>query len=161
MTTIISKDGNSLKVNGTAREKSPRPKNSRLNKQSSRDSLSMINERNATSAQSIDQDDDSETENLSPLLYTNKKSQMKHVKKIAGSPGSTSSSSSSSAQMQTSPSTQLQPQLQKQQPQISQSQTALHIDGVNENIDDTTDADDREIEVCEDDSWPKYLLSSN
>lgn len=78
--------------------------------------------------QATEQDDDSESENLSPLLYhKNKKSQVKHVKKIANS----SAAATATTQFQT-----------------TQLQTPLHIDGVNVSIDDTdTDLEQRDIEV--------------
>lgn len=123
MSVLPPKEESSIaKVNGNMREKSPRQKSGQtVNKQQNRDSLQLINEKNATNAQTIEQDDDSETENLSPLLYKNKKSQLKHGKKMASS-----SSTSTTAPIQ----------------------SALHIDGINESIDDTdTDLEERDIEV--------------
>lgn len=134
MSVLLPKEENSnTKMNGNMREKSPRQKSGQTNnKQQNRDSLHLINEKKSTNAQPTEQDEDSETENLSPLLYKNKKSQLKHGKKIAGS---SSTSLTTPMQFQTSQ-------------QIAPSQTALHIDGVNESIDDTdTDLEERDMEV--------------
>lgn len=110
------------------REKSPRQKGSQSKQQQNRDSLHLVNEKNAANLQPTEQDDDSETENLSPLLYhKNKKTTyMKPMKKLS------TTAAMGSAQMPF------------QQPQ----QAALHIDGVEESIDDTdTDLEDRNTEV--------------
>lgn len=129
MSVLLPKeDNNNSKVSNSVREKIQRQKGGQTTKQQNRDSLHLVNEKNATNLQPTEHDDDSESENLSPLLYhKNKKSQMKHVKKIANA----SSATIATTQFQT-------PSLQ----------TPLHIDGVNESIDDTdTDLEEREIEV--------------
>lgn len=122
-------DNNNSKVSNSLREKSLRQKNGQPTKQQNRDSLHLVNEKNATNLQPTEQDDDSETENLSPLLYhKNKKMQMKHGKKLAN----VSLSAAAGTQLQS-----------------PQSQTALQIDGVNESIDDTdTDLEDIEVRFC-------------
>lgn len=128
MSVLLPKeDNNNSKVPSSLREKAQRQKNGQTTKQQNRDSLHLINEKNATNLQATELDDDSETENLSPLLYhKSKKSQMKHGKKSANA-----STASATTQFQT-----------------QQSQSALHMDGVNESIDDTdTDLDDRDHEV--------------
>lgn len=132
MSVLLPKeDNNNSKMSNSLREKAQRQKSSgQTTKQQNRDSLHLVNEKNATNLQPTEQDDDSETENLSPLLYhKNKKSQMKHGKKTANA--SSGAATTATTQFQT-----------------SQPQTALHIDGVNEPIDDTdTDIEEREIEV--------------
>lgn len=143
MSVLLPKDDiNNSKSTSQFREKSPRQKTGQTNKQQNRDSLHLVNEKNANNLQSIEQDDDSETENLSPLLYhknNNKKSQMKHGKKGTSNGGSSSSSSAFA-----SPNAPIQFQSQ----QIQSSQSALHIDGVIESIDDTdTDIEERDSEV--------------
>lgn len=142
MSVLMPKDEtNNTKSTSQFREKSPRQKNGPNNKQQNRDSLHLVNEKNANNLQSIEQDDDSETENLSPLLYhkNNKKSQMKHGKKGTSTVGSSSSSSAFA-----SPKAPIQFQSQQIQP----SQSALHIEGVIESIDDTdTDIEERDSEV--------------
>lgn len=82
MTTILPKEENiDLTLNGSTRKESPGQKNFLPSKQLSRDSLCMINERNAIGThQSIEQEDDSETENLSPLL----KFETNHSKSVLG-----------------------------------------------------------------------------
>ncbi|XP_055311143.1 probable E3 ubiquitin-protein ligase MGRN1 [Sitodiplosis mosellana] len=131
MSVLLPKeDNNNGKVSNSLREKAQRQKSSgQTAKQQNRDSLHLVNEKNATNLQPTEQDDDSETENLSPLLYhKNKKSQMKHGKRTVNA--STAAAVTATTQFQT-----------------SQPQTALHIDGVNESIDDTdTDIEEREIE---------------
>ena len=72
------------------------------------------------SFQAADQDDDSENENLSPLLNPKSKKSQKQAKK-------SNSNFAGNQQQQQQP----QPQQQPQQP------TALQMDGVNEPIDDT------------------------
>lgn len=134
MTTVLPKDENAgQKINGMTKEKSPRQKSFKANKAMlSQDSLAHINEKNATSIQSIEQDDDSDTGNLSPLLHTNAKSLLKHVKKLSGLPSSMSS----------------QAQQQQLEPQLSQSHAALQIDGVSKPVDENdTDAEERNKEV--------------
>lgn len=129
MSVLLPKeDNNNSKVTNSLREKCQRQKSGQTAKQQNRDSLHLVNEKNATNLQPADQDDDSETENLSPLLYhKSKKAQAKHGKKVANTSAMTAGT------------TQFQAQ---------QSQSALHIDGVNESIDDTdTDVEDRDIEV--------------
>lgn len=142
MSVLLPKDEtNNTKVTSQFREKSPRQKSGQTNKQQNRDSLHLVNEKNANNLQSIEQDDDSETENLSPLLYhkNNKKSQMKHGKKGTSNGGSSSSSSAFA-----SPNAPIQFPSQ----QIQSLQSALHIDGVIESIDDTdTDIEERDSEV--------------
>lgn len=135
MSVLLPKeDNNNAKISNSLREKVQRQKSGgTTTKQQNRDSLHLVNEKNATNLQPTEQDDDSETENLSPLLYhKNKKSQMKHGKKtVNASTAASAGAASASTQFQT-----------------SQPQTALHIDGVNESIDDTdTDIEEREIEV--------------
>lgn len=141
MSVLLPKEdnNNSKSTQNQFREKSPRQKCGQLTaKQQNRDSLHLVNEKNANNLQpTIEQDDDSETENLSPLLYhKSKKSQIKHHgKKLSGA---SSTSSSSSVTFGTTP---------FQTQQTSQS-SALHIDGVNESIDDTdTDIEERDSEV--------------
>lgn len=131
MSVLLPKeDNNNSKVSNSVRDKTQRQKGGQTAKQQNRDSLHLVNEKNATNLQPTERDDDSESENLSPLLYhKNKKSQMKHIKKIANA---------SSAAIAT---TQIQTQ---------NLQTPLHIDGVNESIDDTdtdTDVEERDINV--------------
>lgn len=129
MSVLLPKeDNNNSKVTNSLREKCQRQKSGQTTKQQNRDSVHLVNEKNATNLQSADQDDDSETENLSPLLYhKSKKSQQKHGKKATNTSAITAGT------------TQFQAQ---------QSQSALHIDGVNESIDDTdTDLEERDIEV--------------
>lgn len=146
MSILLPKDEiNNSKSMSQFREKSPRQKSGQTNKQQqqqqNRDSLHLVNEKNANNLQSLEQDDDSETENLSPLLYhkTNKKSHMKHGKKGTSNGGSSSSSSAFA-----SPNAPIQFQSQQIQP----SQSALHIDGVIDSIDDTdTDIEERDSEV--------------
>lgn len=138
MTTVLPKDESAgQKINGMTRDKSPRQKSFKANKAMlSRDSLALINEKNATSVQSIEQDEDSDTGNLSPLLHTNAKSLLKHVKKLSGLPSSTSSHA------------QQQHQQKQLEPQFSQTQAALQIDGVIKSIDENdTDAEERNKEV--------------
>lgn len=98
------------------RERSPRPKNS--SKQSNRDSVHMINEKNAANLQAIDAEEDSDHENLSPLLQCKKKTQGNNLTNTQ--------------------STVATNQSQQQQP------IALHIDGIDESIDDIDD----EPDVC-------------
>lgn len=135
MSVLLPKeDNNNSKVSNSIREKAQRQKsNGQTTKHLNRDSLHLVNEKNATNLQPTEQDDDSETENLSPLLYhKNKKSQMKHGKKTANASTAAATAAAASATTQF---------------QTSQPQTALHIDGV-KSIDDTdTDVDEREIEV--------------
>lgn len=129
MSVLLPKeDNNNSKVANSLREKCQRQKSGQTTKQQSRDSLHLVNEKNATNLQPVDQDEDSETENLSPLLYhKNKKSQMKHGKKMSNA----SSTATTTTQFQ-----------------AQQSQSALHIDGVNDSIDDTdTDLEERDMEV--------------
>lgn len=129
MSVLLPKeDNNNSKVPNSLREKAQRQKSGQTTKQQNRDSLHLVNEKNATNLQATEQEDDSETENLSPLLYhKSKKSQMKHGKKVANASTATAATAHLQAQ---------------------QSQTALHIDGVNESIDDTdTDLDERDTEV--------------
>lgn len=80
----------------------------------------MVNEKNAANLQATDAEEDSDHENLSPLLQTKKKSQGK------------SSGNNTSINQSTAATTQ------------SQQPIALHIDGVDESIDDTDD----EPDVC-------------
>lgn len=130
MSVLLPKeDNNNSKVPNSLREKAQRQKSGQTTKQQNRDSLHLVNEKNATNLQATEQEDDSETENLSPLLYhKSKKSQMKHGKKVANA----STAAAATAHLQ-----------------AQQSQTALHIDGVNESIDaDTdTDLDERDTDV--------------
>lgn len=140
MSVLLPKeDNNNSKVPSSLREKAQRQKSGQTTKQQNRDSLHLINEKNATNLQATEQDDDSETENLSPLLYhKSKKSQMKHGKKSANA----STTASATTHLQT-----------------QQSQSALHIDGVNESIDDTdTELDDRDIEVQNFFQYSHFLL---
>lgn len=136
MSVLLPKeDNNNSKMGNSLRDKSQRQKNGQTMKQQNRDSLHLVNEKNATNLQPTDQDDDSESENLSPLLYhKSKKSQAKaHGKKMANtsSVASTAANAAGTTQFQT-----------------QQSQSALHIDGVNESIDDTdTDLEERESDV--------------
>lgn len=137
MSVLLPKeDNNNAKVSNSLREKVQRQKSGgTTTKQQNRDSLHLVNEKNATNLQPTEQDDDSETENLSPLLYhKNKKSQMKHGKKtVNASMAASTGTASATKQFQT-----------------SLPQTALHIDGVNESIDDTdTEIEEREIEVSQ------------
>lgn len=137
MSVLLPKeDNNNSKATNQFREKSPRQKSGQLAKQQNRDSHHLVNEKNANNLQPTEQDDDSETENLSPLLYhKTKKSQIKHGKK-----SSNASSASASTFGVTVPI-----QFKSQQPSQS---TALHIDGINESIDDTdTDLEERDTEV--------------
>lgn len=127
MSVLLPKeDGHAAKP--MARERSPRQKCS--SKQQSRDSMHMVNEKNAANLQGGDADDDSEAENLSPLLHSKTKKPSKHGRKTAPTPSTAHNASS------THPiATQHVP-------------PALQIDGVNESIDDTdTDADDHITEV--------------
>lgn len=136
MSVLLPKeDSNCSSAVNSIRDKSPRQKGNQPKQQQSRDSLHLVNEKNAANLQPIEQDEDSETENLSPLLYhKNKKSTyMKPMKKL----------STTAAAMSSTTPIQFQPPQQSQQ-----SQSALHIDGVEESIDDTdTDIDERNIEV--------------
>lgn len=130
MSVLLPKeDNNNSKASNSLRDKMQRPKSGQTTKQQNRDSLHLVNEKNANNLQPTEQDDDSETENLSPLLYhKNKKSQMKHGKKMAN----ITSATTATTQFQT-----------------SLPQTALHIDDINESIDDTdTDLDERDTAVC-------------
>lgn len=137
MSVLLPKeDNNNSKMGNSLREKSQRQKNGQTMKQQNRDSLHLVNEKNATNLQPTDQDDDSESENLSPLLYhKSKKSQAKgHGKKVVNA-----STVAAAAAANATGTTQFQTQ---------QSQSALHIDGVNESIDDTdTDLEERETDV--------------
>lgn len=130
MSVLLPKeDNNNSKIPSSLREKTQRQKSGQISKQPNRDSLHLVNEKNATNLQATEQEDDSETENLSPLLYhKSKKSQLKHGKK-SGSNGASIAAATTHLQTQ-------------------QSQSALHIDGVIESIDDTdTDLEERDIEV--------------
>lgn len=129
MSVLLPKDEvNAAK--STTRERSPRQKSA--SKQQNRDAMHMVNEKNAANLQGADPDDDSEAENLSPLLQTKAKKSSKHGRKT-GHNTSGSAVNSSTAQ-QTS--------------QVLHAPPALHIDGVNESIDDTdTDADEHICEV--------------
>lgn len=129
MSVLLPKeDSNNQKLTNSLREKCQRQKSGQTIKQQNRDSLHLVNEKNATNLQPTEQDDDSETENLSPLLYhKTKKTQLKHKKSA-----NTSANVAGTTQFQ----------------QAQQSQSPLHIDGVNESIDDTdTDLEERDIEV--------------
>lgn len=109
LSVLLPKDDINSVSKSTARERSPRPKGSA--KQSSHDSMHMVNEKNAANLQAADAEEDSDHENLSPLLQSKKKSQAKPT-------GNQSSAATT------------------QQP------IALHINGVNESIDDTDDDPD-------------------
>lgn len=140
MSVLLPKeDNNNSKMGNSLREKSQqRQKSGQTMKQQNRDSLHLVNEKNATNLQPTDQDDDSESENLSPLLYhKSKKSQVKaHGKKVVNA---TNVAAAAAAAASATGTTQFQTQ---------QSQSALHIDGVNESIDDTdTDLEERETDV--------------
>ncbi|XP_031634588.1 probable E3 ubiquitin-protein ligase MGRN1 [Contarinia nasturtii] len=127
MSVLLPKEDNNNSKG--QREKGQRPKNGQTTKQQNRDSLHLVNEKNANNLQPTEQDDDSETENLSPLLYhKNKKSQLKHGKKVANASSTGAGTATATTQFQT-----------------QTAQTALHIDGINESIDDTdTDLDERD-----------------
>lgn len=130
MSVLLPKDdANATK--STTRERSPRQKGSL--KQQSRDSMHMVNEKNAANLQGGDADDDSEAENLSPLLHSKAKKSSKHGRKTGGHNTPSAAVNSSTAH------------------QTSQAlPAALHIDGVNESIDDTdTDADEHNNEVSD------------
>lgn len=87
MSVLMPKDNlNVSKSSSNGRERSPRAKNSsktqqqqqQIQHQSSRDSLKIVNEKNAANLTPTEADDDSESENLSPLL--NNKSKHLHLK---------------------------------------------------------------------------------
>lgn len=141
MSVLLPKeDNNNSKVGNSLRDKSQRQKSGQTMKQQNRDSLHLVNEKNATNLQATDHDDDSETENLSPLLYhKSKKSQNKaNTKKAVNA--ATGAATAAAAAATTATGTAQFP--------IQQSQSALHIDGVNESIDDTdTDLEERDNEV--------------
>lgn len=122
----VSKSGNNL------RERSPRHKHhSKSSQQQNRDSLKIVNEKNVANLQATEQEEDSETENLSPLLNSrnNKKT---HGKLSSKKP----SNNTSSTTILKSP--------------VQQPVAVLHMDGVHEPIDDTnTDMEDRGAEVIE------------
>lgn len=122
----LSKSGNNL------RERSPRHKHhSKSSQQQNRDSLKIVNEKNVANLQATEQEEDSETENLSPLLNSknNKKSHVKLSKKP-----------SNNTILTTSLTSPVQPPI-----------AGLHMDGVHEPIDDAdTDLEDhRGAEVIE------------
>lgn len=123
MSVLLPKDDvNAAK--STTRERSPRQKGS--SKQQNRDSMHMVNEKNAANLQGGEADEDSEAENLSPLLHSKAKKSSKHGRKAGHN--TTSSAINSST--------------------VNSQVPALHIDGVNESIDDTDDdADDHINEV--------------
>lgn len=134
MSVLLPKeDNNNSKMGNSLREKGQRQKSGQTMKQQNRDSLHLVNEKNANNLQPTDQDDDSETENLSPLLYhKSKKSQAKtHGKKVLNASSGAGVAATGTAHFP-----------------AQQSQSALHIEGVIESIDDTdTDLEERESEV--------------
>lgn len=142
MSVLLPKeDNNNSKVGNSLREKSQRQKSGQTTKQQNRDSLHLVNEKNATNLQATDHDEDSETENLSPLLYhkNNKKPQSKAHggKKVANTSngGAAVTATTAVAAGAATGTTQFPGQ---------QTQSALHIDGVSESIDDTdTDLEER------------------
>lgn len=118
MSVLMPKDDINVPKSTTnnIRDRSPRQKVH--SKQQNRDCMHMVNEKNAANLQAIDPDEDSETENLSPLLNPkSKKSQMKLGKKLT----------------------------QQQQPVPQQSQSPLHIDGIDEPIDDSDEERGNEV----------------
>lgn len=128
---LMQKDNLSSSKNST-RERSPRQKNhskssQQQQQQQNRDCLKIVNEKNAANLHSAEAEDDSESENLSPLLNNkNKNLHSKTGKKCGNSVNSAMGAA------------------------VPQSKSALHIDGVHEPIDDTdTDAEDRDHEVQE------------
>lgn len=127
MSVLLPKDdANGAK--STTRERSPRQKSS-SKQQQNRDSMHMVNEKNAANLQGGDADEDSETENLSPLLHSKGKKSSKNGRKMGhNTPAANSLTAHQTSQALHAP--------------------ALHIDGVNESIDDTdTDADEHTNEV--------------
>lgn len=126
MSVLLPKeDVNAAK--STMRERSPRQKGS--SKQQNISSMHMVNEKNAANLQTGDPDDDSEAENLSPLLHSKVKKSSRHGRKPGGYTPSLMVNPAAGHQTQHAP-------------------PALHIDGVNESIDDTdTDADEHINEV--------------
>lgn len=120
MSVLLSKED---AAKSTARERSPRQKGGSTKQNQNRDSMRMVNEKNAANLQGGDGDEDSETENLSPLLNSKVKKTSKHGRKMAHN-------TTASAGV------------------VNPVTPALHIDGVNESIDDTdTDADELVHEV--------------
>lgn len=114
----------------TTRERSPRQKGS-SKLQQNRDSMHMVNEKNAANLQGGDADEDSETENLSPLLHSKGKKSSKNGRKMAHNTAAAATIS-----------------LTAHQTSQALHAPALHIDGVNESIDDTdTDADEHTNDV--------------
>lgn len=92
--------------------------------------MHMVNEKNAANLQGGDADEDSEAENLSPLLHSKAKKSSKHGRKAAPTPSNAVNASLTAHQTS----------------QALHPPPALHIDGVNESIDDTdTDADEQHI----------------
>lgn len=106
MSVLVPKEENNSASKSSARERSPRSKS--ISKQSNRDSLHLVNEKSSSNLHT-EQDDDSESENLSPLLQSK-------GKRNGGKPGQLAS----------------MPAVVSQQNPI-----ALHIDGIDESIDDT------------------------
>lgn len=129
MSVLLPKDD----VNGAksiARERSPRQKGS-SKQQQNRDSMHMVNEKNAANLQGADADEDSESENLSPLLHSKGKKSSKSGRKMGHNTPTSAANS-----------------LKVHQTSQALHAPALHIDGVNESIDDTdTDADEHTNEV--------------
>lgn len=120
MSVLMAKDDpNSGKHSTTSniREKSPRPKNN-AKVQSGRDSVKIVNEKNAANLQPVEVDEDSDAEKLSPLLDP-KKNEAFNNNKISNS--------------------------------------ALHIEGVDESIDDT----DTEVEDNEEKKSRPILTTDN
>lgn len=130
MSVLMPKDNLGIsKTAGSHRERSPRPKghskSSSQQQQQNRESLKIVNEKNAANLQSGDHEEDSESENLSPLLVKNKKMHLKNVKKL---PASNSNS------------TAIGPTA------VPLPIAALHMEGVHEPIDDTdTDLEEHEV----------------
>lgn len=136
MSVLMPKDNaNAQKSGNNLRERSPRQKghskSSHQPQQQNRDSLKIVNEKNAANLQPTEAEEDSESENLSPLLNPkSKKSSAKNSKKA----NNNNINNNNNTAVASTPS--------------QQSISALHIEGVDDSIDDTdTDVDDRDNEV--------------
>lgn len=91
MSVLLPKDNmNVTKSSSNGRERSPRQKSnskSQQQQQTNRDSVKIVNEKNAANLNPTEVDDDSESENLSPLLHSKNKNAHLKLGKKAGSNG--------------------------------------------------------------------------
>lgn len=140
MSVLMTKDNLGIPKNaGNHRERSPRQKghskSSSQQQHQNRESLKIVNEKNAANLQTAEED--SESENLSPLLVKNKKMHLKNVKKSAASNSNATVGPAA----------------------LPQPIAALHMEGVHEPIDDTdTDLDELEVLLKYSYDLKKYAL---